>query len=136
MTADGSLLCLFSARLAEDDGSLVIDVPEREVSQGPLEPGGTYRVGLVPASGKQSTPRRQSKATAHDGQDKPPVEAGEILEVEIEDIGDKGDGVARIDSGFIVFVPDTTLHERVTVEVTDVRETMAFAEVIGRHDSV
>jgi predicted RNA-binding protein with TRAM domain len=33
-----------------------------------------------------------------------------------------------------VFVPDTTLGEWVTVEITDARDTMAFAEVIGRQD--
>lgn len=63
-----------------------------------------------------------------------PAEEGETREVEIEDLGDQGDGIARIDSGYVVFVPNTTLHERVTVEITDARDTMAFGEVIARQD--
>lgn len=126
------LLSMFTARLERDGGSVTIDVPEGEVAAGPLEAGGRYRVALLPAAGEDSSADRAGR-DGHATQE-PPVEAGEVVELEIEDLGDQGDGVARIDSGYVVFVPDTTLGERVTVEITQARETMAFAEVIGRQD--
>lgn len=121
-------------RIRQRDDRYIIEVPEREVSLGGVSDGKVYRVGLFPAvEGRQSsrpeTPQRFERETQ-----KPPVSEGETLEVEIEDIGDQGDGIARIDSGYVVFVPDTTLNERVTVEITDAGDTLAFAEVIGRHD--
>ena len=127
------LLSLFSARLERDGDALSIEVPEHEVSTGPLEAGRTYRVALLPAAGGTAA-RSQPAPEPTDADPEPPVEAGEVVELEIEDLGDRGDGIARIDSGYVVFVPNTTLGERVTVEITEARETLAFAEVIGRQD--
>ena len=62
----------------------------------------------------------------------PPVEEGETRTVEIENIGDQGDGITRVERGFVVIVPDTEQGERVAIEITDVRENVAFAEVVER----
>jgi predicted RNA-binding protein with TRAM domain len=51
----------------------------------------------------------------------PPAEEGEIRGVEIADIGEQGDGITRVERGFVVIVPDTKGSERVTIEITDVR---------------
>lgn len=59
---------------------------------------------------------------------------GESLQVEIDDIGDQGDRIARIESGYIFFVPNKILNERVTIEIAEARENIDFAEVIGRQD--
>ncbi len=127
------LLSLFSARLERSGDSFTIDVPESEITTGPLESGQIYRVAVLHAKrGRKNAD--ENLAESSDADPEPPVEAGEIVELEIEDIGDRGDGIARIDSGFVVFVPNTTLGERVTVEITEARKTMAFAEVIGRQD--
>ncbi|ESS07370.1 MAG: putative RNA-binding protein, contains TRAM domain protein, partial [uncultured archaeon A07HB70] len=66
------------------------------------------------------------------GSPTPPVEEGEQRTVEIEDIGDQGDGITRVERGFVVIVPDTEQGERVSIEVTDVRENVAFADVVER----
>jgi predicted RNA-binding protein with TRAM domain len=66
------------------------------------------------------------------GPPKPPVEEGEQRTVEIEDIGDQGDGITRVERGFVVIVSDTDQGERVTIEITDIRENVAFAEVVER----
>ena len=58
-----------------------------------------------------------------------PVEAGESYEVTIEDIAKKGDGIARIE-GFVIFVPDTSVGDEVTINVTKVTQKFAFAEVV------
>jgi len=60
----------------------------------------------------------------------PPVAEGEQRTVEIEDIGDQGDGITRVERGFVVIVPDTEQGERVTIEITNVAKTVAFAEVV------
>lgn len=64
--------------------------------------------------------------------DRPPVTEGETLRVQIEDVGDQGDGLARVGPGYVVFVPDTEIGQRPLVRVTTVRENVAFAEVVER----
>ena len=54
--------------------------------------------------------------------------------MDIEDIGEQGDGIARVERGFVVVVPDTEQGERITIEITDVRENVGFAEVVDRED--
>lgn len=62
-----------------------------------------------------------------------PVESGEIHHVEIEELGEEGDGIAYIE-GFVVFVPDTELTEAVDVEIDTVRDSFAIGEVVERHE--
>ena len=64
-----------------------------------------------------------------------PIETGEELIVEIEDIGTEGDGVARIDS-FVVFVPDAELGERVSVRIVEIHDSFAIAESIDDAESM
>ncbi len=60
-----------------------------------------------------------------------PVDEGDELVVTIEDIGSKGDGIARID-GFVVFVPDIEVGETVRIEVDTIGRKFAFATVLDR----
>ncbi len=60
----------------------------------------------------------------------PPVNQGEVLEVEIEAVGEKGDGIARKD-GFVLFIPGVKEGDRVKVKVTRVLRKVGFAEVVG-----
>lgn len=128
------LLCLFSAQLEERDGSYVIEVPKQELRQGEITEGETYRIamlsGLTDGENETTEPERER------GPPEPPVEEGEHREVEIEDIGEQGDGIARVERGFVVIVPDTEKGERVTVEITDVQQNVAFAEVVDRQTHI
>lgn len=56
-----------------------------------------------------------------------PVRAGDERTVEIVDIGDDGDGIAKVD-GFTLFVPGIEVGEQVEIRVTDVRAQYGFAE--------
>ena len=56
-----------------------------------------------------------------------PVEVGDTLDVTIEDVGDEGDGIAKIDE-YTLFVPGTATGDTVTVEVTDLKPRFGFAE--------
>lgn len=128
-----NLLCLFSAQVEERAGSYVIEVPEQELQHGELAECGIYRVSIHAAdSPAPATPPRPDTQPAKEVTT-PPVESGETRLVEIEDIGTQGDGITRVDRGFVVIVPETETGERVTVEITDVKSNVAFAEVVERH---
>ena len=59
-----------------------------------------------------------------------PVKVGDELNVKIEAVGEKGDGVARKD-GFVLFVPGTKKDDEVRIRVTRVLPKVGFAEVIS-----
>jgi 23S rRNA (uridine2552-2'-O)-methyltransferase len=58
-----------------------------------------------------------------------PVRPGDELDVQIEDVGSEGDGVANVE-GFTVFVPGTEAGETVRVRVDEVKERFGFADRI------
>lgn len=59
-----------------------------------------------------------------------PVNVGDELDVTIEAVGEKGDGIAK-KSGFVLFVPSTKQGERIRIRVTKVLRKVGFAEKIG-----
>jgi predicted RNA-binding protein with TRAM domain len=59
-----------------------------------------------------------------------PVNVGDELDVKIEAVGEKGDGIAKKD-GFVLFVPNTKEGQEVRVRVTKVLRKVGFAEVVG-----
>lgn len=132
MDIPDNLRCLFSGQVRTQDDGYLIDVPEQEIESGQIDTGEVYRIGLFPVGDDGQSRKVSDGQSRTEPSQEAPVAEGDILDVEIEDIGDQGDGVARIDSGYVVFVPDTTLHEHVTIEITEAKETMAFAEVLGR----
>jgi predicted RNA-binding protein with TRAM domain len=147
MNISDDVLCLYSAQVTEQDDTYTIEVPKREVQRGSVQTGETYRVALIsstvdePASGNttrdEATAEGNSQSRSRDTQDDPPVSEGEMREVEIESLGDKGDGITKIDGGYVVIVPDTEVGERVTIRLDDVRENVGFAEVVKRqHDPI
>jgi predicted RNA-binding protein with TRAM domain len=89
-------------------------------------------VAILPPSSAGDSEESETQQKRELDPQKPPVEEGEQRDVEIEDIGEQGDGISRVDRGFVVIVPDTEQGERVTVQITDVRENVAFAEVVER----
>ena len=131
MEISEKLLCLFSADVREEAGEYVIDVPRREIETGSLEPGETYRVALISGSEADETDSGTdvSASRADDGP-QPPVEPGEMRYVEIEDLGKQGDGIARVERGYVIIVPDTEVGERVKIEVTEVKSNFAVGEVV------
>lgn len=138
MDISNDIICLFSEQLKDQDGSYVIEVPKREVDLGMLQHGEVYRVAVLSGSDKSKSDESKSARSQESARKTPdqPVADGEERTVDIEDIGEQGDGIARVERGFIVIVPDTEKGERVTIKITDVRENVAFAEVIEREDYV
>ncbi|AFZ72701.1 23S rRNA (uridine(2552)-2'-O)-methyltransferase [Natronobacterium gregoryi] len=60
-----------------------------------------------------------------------PVQPGDELEVEIEDVGSEGDGIASVD-GYRLFVPAAEEGDVVTVRVDDVKPNFGFAQPLER----
>lgn len=56
-----------------------------------------------------------------------PVKENQEVEVVIDDIGSRGDGIARIE-GYLIFVPRSKIGERVRVKIRSVGEKFALAE--------
>ena len=129
MEISNELLCLFSADVSADGDRYVVEVPKREVETGSVEEGRTYRVALVEAGTPETTVSEEPEETPP-GEPQPPVEPGEIRYVEIEDIGKQGDGIARVERGYVIIVPGAEVGERVKVEVTEVKSNFAVGEVI------
>lgn len=123
------LLCLFNTDVRAEDDRYVVEVPKREVDAGTVEPGETYRVALI---SREATEEKE-EATEPSGtstEPQPPVEVGELRYVEIEDIGKQGDGIARVERGYVIIVPGAQVGDRVKIEVTEVKSNFAVGEVI------
>ncbi|XGI84119.1 TRAM domain-containing protein [Halorutilales archaeon Cl-col2-1] len=127
------LLCLFNSRVEERDDSYVIEVPKTEIDYGEIEKRGSYRFGVFEqVSPTESQSMDIESEDLSDGSQaySPPVEEGEIREVTIESLGDDGDGVAKVDGNFVIFVPNTDVDDTVTIRIDDVKKTFAKGEVI------
>ena len=60
-----------------------------------------------------------------------PVNVGEEIDVKIEAVGEKGDGIAKV-KGFVLFVPGVKESDEVRIKVTKVLRNVGFAEVVGQ----
>jgi predicted RNA-binding protein with TRAM domain len=60
-----------------------------------------------------------------------PVKVGDELDVKIEAVGEKGDGIAKRE-GFVLFVPNAKQGDEVRIKVTRVLRNVGFAEVVGQ----
>ena len=60
-----------------------------------------------------------------------PVRAGEELDVKIEAVGEKGDGIAKV-KGFVLFVPGVKEGDEVRIRINKVLRKVGFAEMIGQ----
>lgn len=138
MELPDDVLALYTAEIESRNGRPSIEIPERELAVGELDAGERYRIAVLPPretessrdNGDTSGRGRGRARTPARADGEPPVEEGEVREVEIEDVGDQGDGIARIGPGYVVFVPETNIGDRVKAEITQARENFAFAEVV------
>ncbi|EMA54130.1 MULTISPECIES: TRAM domain-containing protein [Halococcus] len=131
MEISDKLLCLFNADVTESEDSYTVEIPRREVENGSIEPGETYRVALVSREPtEESSSSSRSRSSTPSSEPQPPVDVGEMRYVEVEDIGKQGDGIARVERGYVIIVPGAEIGERVKVEVTEVKSNFAVGEII------
>ena len=131
-----SLRSVFSATVHERDGGYVVEISADKVTHDAVTVGETYRVALLDtpsarASAEQDT-SQSSRSQRRDRQHspKPPVAEGEVRDVTIEAIGDQGDGIAKVERGYVVIVPGVQPGQQPTVEIEQVQENVAFASVV------
>ncbi len=132
MEISDKLLCLFSATVTDEGDRYVVEVPRREIENGDVDPNGTYRVALV----ERETSDDEGEAETSTGappEPQPPVEVGETRYVEIEDLGKQGDGIARVERGYVIIVPGAEVGERVKIDVTEVKSNFAVGEIIDEN---
>jgi len=139
------LACLYTAELTETEDSYTFTVPATEVENGAVTSGETLRVAILadsdgsesndsPDDNTEQTPSTARSETPTASQPEPPVSEGETRVVEIEDVGDQGDGITRVERGFVVIVPETDEGETVEIRIETVRPNVAFGTVIDRLD--
>lgn len=119
------LLAVFSAQIERKNGDYVISIPDREIEVGDLDPEGVYRFGVL---GSVESSGRSNRGGSN--RSTPPVDEGDVLEVEIDSKGEEGDGIAYVEGGYVVFVPNTAIGDLVTVEVVSVGPRFARAEPV------
>jgi len=59
-----------------------------------------------------------------------PVKVGEEYEVEISEVGSRGDGIARV-KNFVVFVNGAKQGEKIKIKIKEVRMRFAIGEKVG-----
>jgi predicted RNA-binding protein with TRAM domain len=62
-----------------------------------------------------------------------PVTEGQEINVVIDDIGSRGDGITRIQN-FLIFVPQAKIGERLNVKIVKVTRRFAIAEKIKQNE--
>lgn len=135
MNISDDLLCLYSASVEHENDSYVLEVPEQEIQNGDLSDDDVYKIALIATSpdGTETTRGSSEREQTVESESGPPVDEGDIRKVEIEGLGDQGDGVGKIEGGYVVIVPETELGDTVTAEMKTVRENFAIAEIIQEH---
>lgn len=131
-----NLLSLYTAEIASDGETFTIEVPKRDVENGPVNPGEVHRVAVLPMQSSDSTVEDQTNTIeSQEYSESPPVDAGDVVNVEVETLGDQGDGIARVGPGYVIIVPETEVGDRVSVRIEEANENVAFAEVVDRRPS-
>ena len=132
------LECLFTGSVEKDKGSYSIEVPREALNMGQVSAGETYRVVILDESlpdSSESQPAEASAAEAASSLPSPPVSNGDVREVTIESLGDQGDGIAKVERGYVLIVPGARPDDEVTVEITNTRENFAFTRVQDDSDT-
>lgn len=137
-----SLLLLYETMLEERGDEYVLTLPKELVEDGSFTEDSVYRVALLELASESRQSKPDPSETAPQETDPtdeqrseshgPPVEAGDVRSVNIDTLGDQGDGIAKVERGFIVIVPGTQPGDRVDVEITNVTDSVAFAEPVSK----
>lgn len=125
------LSCLFTSLIEVDDESHFIKLPSQELISLDIDTNATYRVLFLPKLPGEKSPSGESfSLPSISPPPNAPVTIGETYEVLVEDIGNEGDGIARVGPGYIIFIPKTDIGHKVKIKINSVTNRCAFAEVV------
>lgn len=130
-----NMACRYTAQLVAEEDHYVIQVPDAEVEFGPLTENGAYRVTIEHLAESESGTGNGSQEIGGQSQGsgvQAPVTEGDQLDVTIEDLGQQGDGIARVGPGYVLIIPGSSVGDNLTVEVQEVNPSFGFAEIVSR----
>lgn len=119
-----ALRTVFTGTIEQRGDSYIIEVPAEEISHGTVTGGGVYRVALLNAHEERSDRQPETDEST------PPVSEGDRRTVTVEAVGQEGDGIAKVERGYVIIVPGGEPGEEIEVEIERVTPSVAFAEVI------
>lgn len=135
------LQALITARPTGTEGRVQIEIPSEVVEHATVDPEVVYHVAVLPTEAEDTTEDGRNTMSPADASTSstatssgPPVNEGEIRTVTIDTLGDQGDGITRVERGFVVIVADTEPDEEVTVEIDTVQSNVAFASIVKRRE--
>lgn len=111
---------LFDRKFEKDGDDFVIRLPAHKCDLSLFDPGSPVVITLEQGGHHEAT----------DVDSQPPVEEGETLNVDIEELGRQGDGIAFVEESFVVFVPETDVGDSVMVQIDSTDENFAHASVV------
>lgn len=125
---------LFTATIRQHDDSYIIEIPANEVQVGNISEAENYHVAIVdsPETSSDQSDSSDKVDSSRDGTDHPapPVTEGEIREVTVKTVGEKGDGIANVENGYVVIVPRAEPGDTPTIKIESVKPNVAFASVV------
>jgi predicted RNA-binding protein with TRAM domain len=135
-----TLRLLFSSEIELRDGRYLIELPADQIdrSNPTIQSDNQYRVAIIrsPDESNQATDTDEAPAESNaESTQGPPVEEGDVRTVTIEAIGDQGDGIAKVERGYVVIVPGGEPGDELTVRIQNVSKTVGFAEMISGQES-
>jgi len=96
-----------------------------------MERGSSYGGGRGGYRSEGGYGGRRGGMGSYQGSGQPkPVKPGDEVEVKIEAVASKGDGIAKKD-GFVIFITGAKEGETVKVRITEVKERFAIGEIIS-----
>jgi predicted RNA-binding protein with TRAM domain len=125
-----NLRAVFTGTVERRGDSYVVEIPTDEVERGNISSETIYRIALLhtPDSDRpidSGTEEVESEPT-------PPVSEGEQRSVTVEAVGSEGDGIAKVERGYVIIVPNSEPGEEVSVEIERVTPSVAFAEIADK----
>ncbi|WP_331234836.1 TRAM domain-containing protein [Natronorarus salvus] len=131
-----TLRLLFTADLQQREEKHIIELPADQVGSpdSAITPGEQYRVAIIEfhrATEQTSESGERSTREPPENAQNPPVAEDEVRTVTIEALGDQGDGIAKVERGYVLIVPGGEPGDELTVRIDEVRETVGFAQMIS-----
>lgn len=131
-----SLRLLFTADLQQREEKYIIEIPADQISTSDpaIKPGKQYRVAVIESHRAAKHSSESEKSSTHKSSENaqnPPVVEGEVRTVTIEALGDQGDGIAKVERGYVLIVPGGEPGDELTVRIDEARENVGFAQMIS-----
>lgn len=119
-----ALRTVFTGTIEQRGENYVIEVPAEEVSHGTIKADRVYRIAML------NTQEETGDQQAETVESTPPVSEGDRRTVTVEAVGREGDGIAKVERGYVIIVPGGEPGEEIEVEIERVTPSVAFAKVI------